>query len=68
MGRIKITVPKSKHESVVFQRAQRLKREEIIRAVNYCKENGCRGWKCIKDNDFQYLQSPLAWCIVCIIP
>ena len=59
MSEIRITDPKNKAESHVFQNHQRRKRAEIIRAVKYCQENNCKGWKALKDLNLKYVKSPL---------
>ena len=55
----KITVPRNLAESRVFQGTQRKKRAEIIKAVQFCRDNNCKGWRCLAENNFQYLKSPL---------
>ena len=47
MSEIRITDPKNKAESHVFQNHQRRKRAEIICAVKYCQENNCKGRPCL---------------------
>ena len=43
----------------IFQRQKLERRAELLKAVSYCRTNGCRGWKAIKNLDLQYVKSPI---------
>ena len=53
----KHTAPRNVAEAAAKQHELRKRRAEIITAVNYCKENKCRGWQTLRDNKFKYVKS-----------
>ena len=43
----------------LFQRKKNERRVELQKAVDYCRQNNCRGYKALHDLDMKYVKSPL---------
>ena len=51
-------LPKSKTRSKVMQKVNEQRDDELTCAVQWCRENNCRGWAAIKSCLFQLIKDP----------